>query len=122
MVVVLAAARKRPWVDRDAPSGLVSVGSRKWIEGRELVPPGADLLLLLLRLVVAVGLSTAHIGSREWNAEHVEVHDAGNGVAQVVPGSALLGEVVLRVLPRACERARGADELSVVRIGILALV
>ena len=67
--------------------------SSEWIESRELIPSGANFLLLLLgNILVGVLEKSTNISTSQRNTEHVEVHDTSDGVLHILPRSMVVTE------------------------------
>lgn len=88
---------------------LVSMLPCKREERGKLDPPTADFLFLI-RIILRSGEEATCVRPDHWYAKHVHVHDTGDRVAHVCPGTMVITKPVLRVSTRASERATTEQE------------
>lgn len=88
-----------------------SVLSSEWVEGGQLNPSGAHLVISF------VSEETTSVWAYKWHTEHIHVHDSGDGVVHVCPLSTIIAKPVLSILTRSNKGAPAQNEGSI--IGVL---
>lgn len=83
------------------------------IEGGKLIPTSTNFFLLIIGDIwIGVLEETTDVGTGVRNTKHVEVHDTGDGVLHVLPGSVIVTKPVTGESTWTGEGRSGQDEVT----------